>query len=607
MGLASVFNLITGLALFLFGMQAMGDSLKRVAGNKLENVLWRLSSSPLKGIALGAGVTAVIQSSSATSCMVVGFVNSGIMTIAQAIGIIMGANIGTTATGWILSLSAVNGGGEAWWADLLSTAFICAIFALIGTLIKMFSKKDALKHSGDIMLGFAVLMSGMKLMSGAMSGLSDSEVFRNMMTTFSNPLLGVLAGAVITAILQSSSASIGILQSLAVGTTVIVNGVATSTITNEIAIYLINGMCIGASVPVLLSAIGATTNGKRASIIYLIFNVFGAVVLTPICWGLTTAFHFSFIEAPADAISIALINTVLNFVKTLILLPFVKQFDKLVCRLIRDKKTDHTADTLDRLEDRFLTHPGIALEQSRQVLMTMAEKSRRNLKRSIALIKNYNTEEYDVALAKEEVIDSYEDKLGTYLVKLTGMPLNKAQSREVSKFLHTIGDFERIADHAVNISHVAREINEKELVFSHEANKELDILASAVEEIVDLSVSAFENNNLSEAFKVEPLEETIDMLCDELKLRHIQRVQNGNCTLNQGFVFSDLITNYERIADHCSNIAVAIIELDNDEYDIHAYLSDIKEHKSPEFIRQYDEYKEKYSLDNIKAVTVSVG
>ncbi len=589
--------MITGLALFLFGMQAMGDSLKRVAGNKLETVLWKLSSTPIKGVALGTGVTAVIQSSSATSCMVVGFVNSGIMTIAQAIGIIMGANIGTTATGWILTLSSVEGGGEAWWADFLSTAFICAIFALIGILFKMLSKKPTVKYTGDILLGFAILMTGMKLMSSAMSGLKDSPMFTDMMQTFSNPFLGVLAGTVITAILQSASASIGILQALAIS----------GAVSNEVSLYLVIGMCIGASMPVLLSAIGATTNGKRASIIYLIFNTFGALVLTPLCWGLDSAFNFPFMDAPADAISIAIINTVFNTATTIILIPFVGIFEKLICALIKEKKSDHEADTLDRLEDRFLTHPGIALEQSREVLLTMAEKSQRNLKRSIALIKNYNTEEYDVALQKEEVIDNYEDKLGTYLVKITGLPLNKAQSREVSKFLHTIGDFERIADHAVNISHVAKEISDKELKFSHEANHELDILAAAVEEIVDLSVSAFESNNLHNAFRVEPLEETIDMLCDELKLRHIQRVQNGNCTLNQGFVFSDLITNYERIADHCSNIAVALIELDNDEYDIHAYLSDIKEHKSPEFIRQYDEYKEKYSLDNVKTVTVSVG
>ncbi len=588
MDLSSVFELITGLALFLFGMGAMGDSLKRVAGNKLETILWKLSSTPIKGVALGTGVTAVIQSSSATSCMVVGFVNSGIMTIAQAIGIIMGANIGTTATGWILTLSSVeaDGSSSAWWTAFLSTTFICAIFALIGTLFKMLSKKMTLKYTGDILLGFAILMTGMKLMSGAMGDLKDSPMFTDMMETFSNPLLGVLAGTIITAVLQSASASIGILQALALS----------GAVSNDVALYLIIGMCIGASMPVLLSAIGATTNGKRASIIYLIFNTFGAIVLTPLCWGLDAAFSFPFMDDTASAVSIAIINTVFNAATTVILIPFVHQFEKLVCFLIKEKKTEHTADTLDRLEERFLAHPAIALEQSRDVLFTMAEKSERNLKRSIALIKNYSTEEYDIAQEKEEVIDNYEDKLGTYLVKITGLPLNKAQSREVSKFLHTIGDFERIADHAVNISHVAKEINEKELVFSHEANHELEILASAVEEIVSLSVSAFETNNLYNAFKVEPLEETIDMLCDELKLRHIKRVQNGNCTLNQGFVFSDLITNYERIADHCSNIAVALIELDNDEYDIHAYLSDIKEHKSPEFIHQFDEYKAKYAL-----------
>ena len=586
MGLSDIFALITGLALFLFGMNAMGDGLKRVAGSKMETVLWKLSSTPLKGVVLGTGVTAVIQSSSATSCMVVGFVNSGMMTIAQAIGIIMGANIGTTATGWILSLSAVDGGGEAWWAEFLSTAFISAIFALIGTLMTMLSKKPTIKHTGEIMLGFAVLMSGMKMMSGAMGGLKDSQAFSDMMTSFSNPFLGILAGTIITAILQSASASIGILQALA----------DSGAVNNATALYLIIGMCIGASMPVLLSAIGATTNGKRASIIYLIFNSIGALILTPIWFGLDVAFQFPFMEHEANAFSIAMVNTVFNAATTIILLPFVKQFDKLVCFLIKDKKTDQEANLLDRLEERFLTHPAIAIEQSREVLYSMAEKSERNLSRAIALLKNYSDAEYQVAQEKEEIIDSYEDKLGSYLVKITALDLTAPQSREVSKFLHTIGDYERIADHAVNISHVAKEIHDKKLVFSHEAYHELDVLAAAVEEIVSLSVKAFEGGAIKDAHRVEPLEETIDLLCDELKLRHINRVQNGNCTLNQGFVFSDLITNYERIADHCSNIAVALIELAHDEYDIHAYLSDVKEHKSTDFINLFDEYKAKYAL-----------
>ncbi|MBQ9742265.1 MAG: Na/Pi cotransporter family protein [Ruminococcus sp.] len=592
MGLKDVFSLITGLALFLFGMNAMGDGLKRVAGNKLETILWRLSSTPLKGVALGTGVTAVIQSSSATSCMVVGFVNSGMMSIAQAIGIIMGANIGTTATGWILSLSAVEGEGEAWWTALLSTTFICAIFALIGTLMTMLTKKSVYQNTGAIMLGFAVLMSGMKMMSGAMDGLGESPVFTDMMSTLSNPLLGILVGAVITAILQSASASIGILQSLAAAT-----ATATSVgVSNAAALYLVTGMCIGASMPVLLSAIGATTNGKRASIIYLIFNTIGAIILTPIFWGLDVIFQPAFMDASANAISIAAINTVFNVGATLILLPFVKQFDKLVCFLIKDKTTDKETDMLDRLDERFLEHPSVAIEQSREVLISMADKSVRNLVRAMALLTNYNTHDYEVVQQKEEVIDTYEDKLGTYLVKITALNLENNQSREVSKFLHTIGDFERIADHAVNISHVAKEIHEKNLVFSHEANRELNILSTALEEIVALSVKCFRNTNDPDIYRVEPLEEMIDLLCDEMKLRHIKRVQSGNCTLNQGFVYSDLITNYERIADHCSNIAVALIELEMDELQTHAYLSDLKEHKSAEFIQYYDEYKVKYSL-----------
>ena len=586
MELKDIFNLITGLAMFLFGMNAMGDGLKRVAGSKLESILWKLSSTPLKGVLHGTGVTAVIQSSSATSCMVVGFVNSGMMTIAQAIGIIMGANIGTTATGWILTLSSVEGGGEAFWTQFLSTTFICAIFALIGTLFTMLCKSNVYKNTGAIMLGFAVLMSGMKMMSGAMDGLGESEMFRDMMSTLSNPFLGILVGTVITAILQSASASIGILQSLAV----------TGVVSNEAALYLIIGMCIGASMPVLLSAIGATTNGKRASIIYLIFNTIGAIVLTPVFYGLDYFIQFPFMDLPTDAVSIALINTVFNTATTIILLPFVKQFEKLVCALIKEKKSDKATDILDRLDERFLSHPTLAIEQSREVLMIMADKSVNNLLRAMALLGNYNDKDYNIVQEKEEIIDNYEDKLGTYLVNITGLALDKNQSREVSKSLHTIGDFERIADHAVNISHVAKEIHEKKLEFSHEANRELNILSAAIEEIVALSVKSFRNTKDSDIYRIEPLEEMIDLLCDEMKLRHIQRVQSGNCTLNQGFVFSDLITNYERIADHCSNIAVALIELDLDELETHAYLNDLKEHKSAEFINYYDEYKTKYAL-----------
>lgn len=586
MGINNVISLLGGVALFLFGMTLMGEGLKKVAGSKLELVLYSLSGTTLRGLLLGTGVTAVIQSSSATSCMVVGFVNSGMMTIAQAIGIIMGANIGTTATGWILTLSAVEGGGEAFWTQFLSTTFISAVFALIGTLFMMFAKKNALKHTGSIMLGFAVLMSGMKMMSGAMGFLEDSPLFAELMTTMSNPFLGILVGTVITAILQSASASIGILQSLAV----------TGLVNNDAAIYLIIGMCIGASMPVLLSAIGATTNGKRASIIYLIFNTIGAIILTPIFWGINEIFHFGFMDIPADAISIALINSVFNIASTIILLPFVKQFEKLVCVLIRDKKTDKATNELDRLEERFLTHPALAIEQSRAVLCSMAEKSQQNLTEAFNLMNNYTEEAFEKVVSDEDQIDTYEDKLGTYLVKITGKELNKPQSREVSKFLHTIGDFERISDHALVIAKAAKEISEKNIAFSHAAQNEVAQLSAAVSEIVEISVRAFINNDNHLAHRVEPLEETIDMLCDELKIRHINRVQNGNCTLGHGFVYSDFITNCERIADHCSNIAVALIELDLDELETHAYLSTLKEHKGQLFTTYFEEYKNKYTI-----------
>lgn len=587
MSISLIFELVTGLSLFLFGMNAMGDGLKRVAGSKLETILWKLSSTPTKGVLLGTGVTAVIQSSSATSCMVVGFVNSGMMTLLQAIGIIMGAKIGTTATGWVLSLSAVEGQGEAFWTQFLSTTFISALFALIGTLFMMFAKKNALKHTGTVLLGFAVLMSGMKIMSGAMSFLEDSTVFANMMTTMSqNPFLGIMVGMIITAILQSASVSVGILQSLAV----------TGLIDNSAAVYLIIGICIGASIPVLLSAIGASTNGKRASIVYPIVSVLGAIIISPVFYVLNMMFNFGFMSETANAISIALINTIFNIITTLILMPFVKQFEKLVCFLIKDKKNDTQTHELDRLEERFLTHPGIAIEQSRAVLCSMAQQAHENLIDAFGLMGKYSPDVYEKVAATESEIDKYEDKLGTYLVKITGKELSKEQSREISKFLHTIGDFERISDHALTIAAAAKEINEKKISFSHAAQDELKKLSAAVAEIVSISVNAFINNDNDLAHRVEPLEETIDMLCDELKLRHISRVQNGNCTLTHGFVFSDYITNCERIADHCSNIAVALIELDMDEFEAHAYLSTLKEHKSMLFNTYFEEYKNKYTV-----------
>ncbi|MGN0452405.1 MAG: Na/Pi cotransporter family protein [Ruminococcus sp.] len=588
MELKDIFSLITGLALFLFGMSAMGDGMKSVAGNKLETILWKLSSTRLKGALLGTGVTAVIQSSSATSCMVVGFVNSGMMTIAQAISIIMGANIGTTATGWILSLSAVDGGGKAWWTAFLSTTFICAVFALIGILLHMLGKKPTVKSAGAIMLGFAVLMSGMKMMSSSMDGLQESQAFADMMTTFSNPIVGILAGTLITAILQSASASIGILQALSL----------TGAIDNSVAIPIIVGMCIGASMPVLLSAIGATTNGKRASIIYLLFNTIGAIVLTPIFYGLDAIFHFGFMSAPANAISIALINTIFNIAATILIFPFVDQFEKFVCFVVRDKKTNPTTDTLSRLDERFLKSPNVAIDQSKSVLIAMADKAMDNLKRSIAILTDYSDAEYQAVQESEESIDVYEDKLGSYLVKITGLSLNSEQAKEVTESLHIIGDFERIGDHAVNIADVAKEIHDKKLAFSDDAQSELSVLARAVEEIMELSLDAFENANYSSLMRVEPLEEIIDCLCDELKIRHIKRVREGDCTLHNGFAFSDLITNYERIADHCSNIAVALTEL-GDDAEKHAYLHDMKEHKSQEFIEHFNEYQGKYTLGTV--------
>lgn len=587
MTLTNVFQLVGGLALFLFGMGFMGDGLKRLAGNRLESTLYKLTSTPLRGVLLGTGVTAVIQSSSATSCMVVGFVNSGMMKLTQAIGIIMGANIGTSATGWILCLNSLDGNTSGpWWTQLLSTTFISAVIALVGVVFRMLAKDDAKRHLGDLMLGFSVLMFGMSMMSGSVSGLKESPSFQHMMTTFSNPALGVIVGVIITAVLQSSSASVGILQMLS----------ATGTISFSTALPIIMGMNIGASVPVLLSAIGATKDGKRTSLIYLIFNVLGTLVCSLIFYTPQIFVEFGFTNMFVDSVDIAFVNTVYKVASTIVLFPFVKSLEKLVCVLIKSDDSEEEVNELDRLEERFLSHPAVAIEQSKNVLSSMVSKTQKNFLRSISLLYNYDAAEYKKLQDKEAVIDKYEDGLGTYLVKLTGLELSRNQSRDVSKFLHTVGDVERIADHAVNISHVAKEINVKKLVFSEEAQLELNVLSDAVIEIVRLTSQAFINSDTSLAYRVEPLEEWIDILCDELKLRHINRVQKGNCSLTHGFVFSDLLTDYERIADHCSNVAVALIELDLDVFDPHEYLNTLKQHKTESFNKFFSEYKEQYAL-----------
>lgn len=586
-GFQIVISLLGGVALFLFGMSLMGDGLKKVAGNKLEIILWKLSSNPLKGILLGTGVTAVIQSSSATTVMVVGFVNSGMMKVSQAIGIIMGANIGTSITGWILCLSYLDGDASGL-AQLLSTATLSAVIAVIGIILQMAGKKMVYKNIGNIMLGFSVLMFGMQQMSGAVAPLKESEAFINTFTTFSNnPLLGILMGIIITAILQSASASVGILQALSV----------TGAISFGTAVPIVMGMGIGAAAPVLLSAISANTNGKRTAFVYLFNDLFGTIIWGTVFYVVNAIVHFDFMDTTMTPVGIAAINSVFRILTILALSPFIKSIEKLVCFLFKDTPEDlEDIRDFDLLEERFLDHPALAIEQSRQAVMSMAVKAKKNVGRAISLLTEYEDKKFEKVERKEAIIDKYEDKLGTYLVKLTAVELQNNQTNQVSLILHTIGYFERIGDHAVNIAEVSKEIYEKKLKFSKEATKELKVIRTAVTDILDLTIDAYTEYDLDMAYHVEPLEEVIDTLCYELKNRHIKRVQSGNCTLNQGFVFNDLLGNYERIADYCSNIAVAMIELQSAEFDTHQYLKQIKEHEDANFIKLYEEYRLRYLL-----------
>ena len=584
MSVADVISLLGGIALFLFGMSLMGEGLKKVAGSRLELVLYKLSSTPLKGVLLGTGVTAVIQSSSATSVMVVGFVNSGMMKVKQAIGVIMGAILGTSVTGWILCLSSLEGGSGV--VQLLSTEVLTGIVAVVGIILRMFTGKTSNRYVGEILLGFAVLMYGMSAMSGAVSPLRESEAFIRILTSFSNPLLGILVGLAFTSVLQSASAAVGILQALAI----------TGAVTFEVALPIVMGIAIGAAVPVLLSALGANLNGKRTAFIYLLIDVLGVLIWALLFYGANAIIHFTFLDTAMSSVSIALMNTLFRLATVIVLLPCIGLMEHMVELLFPDDGSAAEEQEMDRLEERFLQHPALSIEQSRLVTNSMAERAEGNLLMAVGLRNHWSDKDFRMVGETESVIDRYEDKLGTYLMKITSKSLSQSQSEEVSKYLHTISDFERISDHALNISEAAKEIHDKELQFSPEACHELDVMESAVREILSIAVGAFVDNDPQRAARVEPLEEIIDGLCDEMKSHHVDRLQSGSCTLNQGFVFNDLLTNYERVADHCSNIAVAIIELESDSFDTHEYLNSVRAMKSSSFARYYEEYKQEYHL-----------
>lgn len=576
-------SLLGGVALFLFGMTLMGDGLKKVAGNKLEIILYRLTSTPLKGVLLGTGVTAVIQSSSATSVMVVGFVNSGMMQVRQAIGIVLGSILGTSITGWILCLSDISGSG---WVSLLSTATLTGIVAVIGIILRMFSKDQVKHHIGNILLGFAVLMYGMSAMSGAVAPLKDSEAFISLLTRFSNPLLGVLVGTVFTCILQSASAAVGILQALAI----------TGTITFSVAFPIILGIAIGAAVPVLLSSLGASVKGKRTAYVYLLIDVIGAAFWGVVFYAVNAAVHFPFLNTTMTTVTIALLNTIFRFGTVLLLTPLIPMLERLVNVLFPDKAASGTLADMDRLEERFLTHPALAIEQSRLTIDSMARQAQNNILTAFSLLEKFNDDRFAALQEDEEAIDHYEDKLGTYLIKITSKELTPRQTADVSKYLHTISDLERISDHSLNIGETAQELYTKRIVFSPAGSRELRVMLSAVTRILELTISAFLNNDVDAAYRVEPLEELIDNLCDEMKLHHIDRLQTGECTLNHGFAFNDLLTNCERVSDHCSNIAVAMIELESESFDTHEYINSVMAMHSHSFDKYYAEYSKEFQI-----------
>ena len=587
MSVSDIISLLSGVALFLFGMSLMGDGLKHVSGNKLEPILFKLSSTPLKGILLGTGVTAVIQSSSATSVMMVGFVNSGMMKVRQAMYVILGAILGTSITGWVICLSYID--GTSGLSRLLSTATLTGIVAVVGIILRMFSKKPMHHHVGDIMMGFAILMFGMSLMSGSVSGLKEEVWFTSLLTKLTNPLLGILIGIVFCAILQSASAAVGIVQALSV----------TGAVLFSNALPLLMGISIGASLPVLLSAVGASTNGRRTAFSYLVTNVAGVLAFGVLYYIIEAIGSFPFTEYVMSPFSIALVNTIYRMIMVLLLAPFMRLLEKLVNVLIKDKKKPERPGHM-HLEDRFIAYPALALEQVYNVICDMAKEAGEAVQMASSLITDYDQETAERVMDLEESGDEYEDELGSYLMRLSMKELTDQQGRYTSVYLHSLSDFERITDHARNIKENATELKEKNLSFSDSAMHELTVMESAVQEIIQITLNAFTKEDISEAKKVEPLEEVIDDLSDEMKMRHIDRLQHGRCTIANGFVFNDLITNFERISDHCSNIALAIIEMQASTLAGHEYIGNIKSRRQPDFEKTYQYYSGKFMLEDFE-------
>ena len=582
MDLFDILALVGGLALFLFGMQLMGNALEKKAGGQLKSILEKMTDNKFKGFLLGLFVTCIIQSSSATTVMVVGFVNSGIMKLRQAISIIMGSNIGTTITAWILSLTGVS--GDAWYIQLFKPSSFVPVLALIGVIFYVFLNDHKKKDTGVIFLGFATLMTGMEAMSDAVAGLKDVPAFANILTLFTNPILGVLAGAVLTAIIQSSSASVGILQALS----------TTGAISFGAAVPIIMGQNIGTCATALLSCIGANKNAKRTAVVHLYFNVIGTVVLLSTFTAVKYIFGLHFLDTmKIDEFWIAVVHTAFNVIATILWFPFTRLLEKLACITVRNREEKEHYEMLD---ERLFTTPAVAAQRSKTVTEKMAEVSVGSIKDAFSLLDKFDDALSAQVIKNEDKVDKYEDRLGSYLVKLSSLDLTDSDSALTTKLLHIISDFERISDHAVNIVQSAEEINEKKIEFSGAAKSELSVMINAVTEIIDLAYDSFVHQNLDSAKLVEPLEQVIDELRDDIKSRHIGRLQKGDCTIELGFILSDLLTNLERIADHCSNIAGCMLEMAQGDLAIHEYLRDIKSGNREEFKNKFDAYAAKYSI-----------
>lgn len=585
--ISMIISLLCGVALFLFGMSLMGEGLKLVAGNKLEAFLYKMTNTPLKGLLLGTGVTSVIQSSSATTVMVIGFVNSGMMKLKQAIGIVMGSNIGTSITGWILCLSYIEGSNGI--ASLLSSATIAAVVAIIGIILRMFGKRTVHRNVGNIMLGFAVLMTGMQTMSGAVAPLKDSEAFTSMLTMFSNPVAGVCVGIVFTAILQSASATVGVLQALSV----------TGLFTFSSAFPIILGIGVGAACPVLMSSISANKNGKRTALVYLCNDVFGLIFWSILFYTSNAFLHFSFVDKVMTPVSIAFTNTLLRTVTISVLFPFIPKVEKLVCHIVKDSEEELADEAdFDILEERLLNYPALAIAQCHRAMNGMAKTLRKNVNRSLNLLNEYKPDTYNKVMRKEDLIDKYESRLGEYLIRLTRKEMNTQQTTQVSLYLHTINDFERIGDHASYIAHISNEMNQDHLGFSEAAWDELNVLMEAVREEINLTCTAFMNDDKEAAHKITPLGVIITSKCNDLKMHHVERLSCGNCGLEEGTIFMDILNSFNRIAAHCASVRIALLNADHPSTDTHIHDSKVYPRDTAEYRKYYKEYHEKYDVVN---------